>query len=112
MHLVELQRLLVKLRLLADAFDLPRRDVHIALVVAQRFALRRLALLAEVAAARLAALQGVEREQLRELQVVGDAASVFETLIRLSGVPGTDTFCQKSSRSLGIDSSARRRPSS
>ena len=62
MHLVELQRLLVELRLLADAFELPRRDVHVALVVAQRFAFRRLAFLAEVAAARLAAVQRIEND--------------------------------------------------
>src|SRR5262245_23439726 len=83
MHFLELQRLLVEHRFSADAGELPRRHVREIRVVAQRFAVGRLALLAEVAAARLAAVQGIEREQFRELEVVGDAAGVFEALVQV-----------------------------
>src|SRR5947208_13067534 len=68
-HFLELQLLLVEHRLAADAGELPRGDVREVPVVAQRLAVRRLALFAEVAAARFAALQRVEREQLRELEI-------------------------------------------
>ncbi len=54
-----------------------------ALVVALRFVVGRLVLLAEVAAARLLARQGIEREQFRELEVVGHAAGVLEILVRV-----------------------------
>src|SRR5207244_2966630 len=80
MHFLELQLLFVEHRLAADAGELPRGDVRIILVVAQRFAVGRLALLAEVAAARFAAVQRVEGEQLGELEVVADAAGVLEAL--------------------------------
>ena len=50
----------MQLRFLADACELPRRDVRVRGVVAQRFAVRRLALLAEVPAARLPAVERVD----------------------------------------------------
>ena len=78
MHFVEDKRLLVQFRLLSDACELPRRDVRIVVIVSQRLAFRRLALLAEVPAARFPAFACVERQQLRELEVVGDAAGVLE----------------------------------
>src|SRR5258706_15415846 len=61
MHFVEAQRFFVKLRFLADAGELPRRDVGEVRIVAERFTFRRLALFPEVAAARLTALERVER---------------------------------------------------
>src|SRR5438477_4022884 len=82
-HFLELELLLVEHRLAADAGELPRRDVREVPVVAQRLAVRGLALLSEVAAARFAALQRVEREQLRELEIVADAAGVFEALVQI-----------------------------
>src|SRR5690349_7180952 len=57
LHVLEVQRFPVKLGLHADAFELPRSDVLEMLVVAQRFAVGCLALLAEVPAAGLAAMQ-------------------------------------------------------
>src|SRR5262249_16380390 len=80
-HFVERWRLLVELRLLAGAFVFPRRHVHEVLVVAQRLAVGCLALFAEVPAARFAAVQRVEGEQLGELEIVGDAAGVLEALV-------------------------------
>ncbi len=67
----------------ADAGELPRRHIRIILVVAQRLVVGRLALLAEVAAARLAAFERVERQQLGELEVVGHAAGVLEALVEV-----------------------------
>ena len=57
-------------------------------VVAQRFAVRRLVLDAEVAAARLLAVQRVEAHQLAELEEVGDAAGLLERLIELRAAAG------------------------
>src|SRR4051812_15263514 len=88
MHFLELEWFLVQRRLLADAVELPRRDVRIVRVVAHRLAVGRLALFAEVAAARLAAVQGVECQQLRELEVVGDPAGVLEALVQIVGRAG------------------------
>ena len=108
MNLVELERLLVQLRSAPDAFEFPRGDVREIRVVAQRLALRRLAFLAEMAAARFLAVQGVERQQFGEFEVVGDAAGISRLWFMLSAEPGTDTLCQNSSRSFGnLWSSAR-----
>src|SRR5437870_4144779 len=88
MHFLELERLLVQLGLLADTFEFPRGDVREIRVVAQRFALRRLAFFAEMPAARLPAVERVEREQFGELEIVGDAAGVLEALIHVVGRTG------------------------
>src|SRR3954466_9039839 len=85
MHFLELQRLPVQLGPLADAFELPRRHVREVRVVAQRLTVRRLALLAEVAAARFAPVQRVKREELRELEIVSHATGVLEALIEVAG---------------------------
>jgi len=60
MHFFEHERLLMQLRLPADARELPRRHVRVVLIVAQRLAIRRLAFFPEVAAARFAPVQRVE----------------------------------------------------
>src|SRR5215471_10269278 len=83
MHFLKLEGLLVELGLLADALELPCSDVTEVGVVAQRFAVGRLAFLAEVSAARFLSVQGVERQQLGELEVVGHAAGIFETLVEV-----------------------------
>src|SRR5262252_7012728 len=67
-HFLELERLLVQRRLAADAGEFPRRHIREVRVVAQRLAIGRLALLAEMAAARFTAVQRVERQQFRELE--------------------------------------------
>src|SRR5687768_3060984 len=64
MDFLERQWLLVQRRLATNAGELPGGDVHIVVVVAPRFAVGRLALLAEMAAARLAPMERVERQQL------------------------------------------------
>src|SRR5207244_9774940 len=79
----EREGLRVKHRLLARTCELPGRHVAKALIVAPRLALRRLVLLAEVAAARLLAPQGVVTHQLGELEEVGHAAGVLERLVQL-----------------------------
>ena len=83
MHFLEGEELLVQQRLTAGARELPRRHVRIAVVVAQSLVVRRLALFAEVATARLAPVKGVEGEQLRELQIIGDASGVLEALVQV-----------------------------
>src|SRR5215831_12280424 len=87
MHFLEFEGLLVELGLLADALELPRSNVGEVGVVAQRFAVGRLAFLAEVSATRFPPVQGVERQQLGELEIVSYAAGIFETLVEV--VAGT-----------------------
>src|SRR5690606_14837993 len=82
------ERLLVELGCVAVALVLPRCHVGVVLVVAECLALRRLALLAEVGAARLAAVERVEADELRELEEVGDAPRLLERLIELRVAPG------------------------
>src|SRR6266850_4146250 len=60
LHVLAMERFLVERRLHAHAFELPRRDVREVTVVSERLSLGRLALLAEVAAARFGALERVE----------------------------------------------------
>src|ERR1044071_3190088 len=64
---VELQRLLDQLRVARVAGVHPGRHVGEVLVVAERLAVLGLALLAEVAAARLGAVEGVQADQLPQL---------------------------------------------
>src|SRR5215207_4987179 len=78
---LELERFLVERRCGVDALELPCGDVREVLVVAQRFALFGLVLHPKVAAARLLAGEGVEAEQLAELEEVGDAARLLERLV-------------------------------
>src|SRR4051794_19285118 len=60
---------------------LPGRDVGEVLVVAERLALGGLALGAEVTAAALATVQGVDAHELGEFDEVGDPAGVLEGLV-------------------------------
>jgi len=64
----------------ALALVLPHRGVAEVLVVALGFAVI-LPFLAEVAAARLAALERVAAQQLAELEEVGDAAGLLQLLV-------------------------------
>src|SRR5262249_1763701 len=108
------QRLHVADRTLPLAGVLPRGDVAEVLVVAERLAVGRLPLLAEVPAARLAALERVEAHQLAELQEVGHAAGLLERLVDLlvPSRPATRTSFQTSSRRAGISPTAFFRPAS
>src|SRR5687767_10703147 len=83
MDVVERERLRVALGSLLLALVLPSRDVLELLVVALGLAVGRLVLLAEVAAARLLARERVLREQLAELEEVGDAARALERLVEV-----------------------------
>src|SRR5580698_3618942 len=69
--------------MVARAAISPGSDVGEVLVVALRFAVGRLVLFAEVAAAGLVALERVDAHQLAELEEVGDAAGFFEALIQI-----------------------------
>src|SRR5436309_2534537 len=60
---------------------LPDGDVRVASVVADRLAVVGLVLLAQMAAARLVALQRVAAHQLGELEEVGDPSGVLERLV-------------------------------
>jgi hypothetical protein len=101
-NFLELERLLVQFRRPADPGKPPRRHVRKVRVVAQRLAVGRLAFFAEVAAARFLAVERVEREQFGELEIVGDAAGVLETLVQIVVCAGTETSCQNASRSRGF----------
>src|SRR5688500_2474625 len=80
---LELERLLVELRRLARAGELPGGDVAEVLVVAERLAFGGLVLLAEVAAARLFAMERVDAHQLGELEEIRYAAGFLERLVEL-----------------------------
>ena len=67
---------------LALAVVFPRRHVREARVVPLGFALRGGALLAEVAAAGLAAFECVARHEFAEFEVVGDAAGNSRSLLK------------------------------
>src|SRR5690348_4500421 len=81
--MLELERLDMLLRLHALALVFPGGGVAEVLVVAQGLAFGRLVLLAEVAAAALAALQRVQAHELAQLDEVGHAAGHFEALVQL-----------------------------
>ena len=59
----------------------PCGDVGVRVIVAQRFAVRSLKFLAEMAAAGFVALQRVQAHQLAELQKIRHTAGIFERLI-------------------------------
>src|SRR4051794_21014190 len=73
--------LLVQHRRLTCTGPLPGCDVGVLLVVAQRLAVLGLRLGPEVAAARLAPVEGVDAHQLAELEEVGDPAGLLEGLV-------------------------------
>ena len=62
----------------ADAGELPAGDVAEVVVVAGRFAVFGLVLLAEVAAAALVAVQRVDAHQLGQFEEVGDPAGLLQ----------------------------------
>ena len=64
--------------LLAILGESPRRDVVERLMIGKRLAFVRLALLAEVATARLVAVEGVDTQELGHFEEVGDAARLLE----------------------------------
>src|SRR6266550_2247314 len=54
------------------------------LVIAQRLTVGSLTLFAEMSTARLPSMQGVETDELAQLQKIGDASSLLERLIELN----------------------------
>src|SRR6266566_8704568 len=88
MHLVEDERLLVKLRLPARSRVFPRSHIRIDRIVSQGFVVGSLALFAEMAPARFTPMEGVEREQFSELEVIGDTPRVLEALVEVVLGPG------------------------
>src|SRR5690606_39550437 len=85
LDVLERERLLVQPRLRAHAPVLPHRGVGEALVVADGLAFLVLVLLAEVAAARLVAIERVATQQLGELEEVGDASGLLDPWIEHAG---------------------------
>ena len=91
----------------AVAGVLPGRDVGEIFVVAGRLALLGLKFLAEVAAGRLPAFQGIEADEFTQLQDSQPLDRPFRvTDSDSSPSPSTRTSFQNSSRSTGIFSSA------
>ena len=105
-HVLERQRLLVQ-RGFSDAAELPGR--HVEKCSSSRSASPSGVWLSsrKWPPHDSRPVQRIERQQLGELQVVGDAAGVFEVLVQVVLGPGTETFCQNSSRSCGDLASAR-----
>ena len=81
MNVFEGERLLVQDRRLVRPGIFPGRDVAVLVVVAQRFAVRSLKLLAEMSAAGFVALQRIQAHQLAEFQEVRHASGIFQRLI-------------------------------
>ena len=73
---------------LATLHVLPGGGVAEARVVTESFALAGLELLAEVPPAGLLSLQGIETQQLGQLQEIGHAASLLQLLIEIGRVAG------------------------
>ena len=65
--------------------ELPRRDVREVLVVAQSLAVGGLALFPEMPSTRFGAMQGVERQHLGKLEIIGHPAGVLEVLVQVVG---------------------------
>ena len=84
------QRFLVQYRFFATALVFPGGDVGEMLVVAFGFALLGLEFLAEMAAARFIALQGIDAEQFGKFHEVRHATGVLQLLIELA-VPARDS---------------------
>ena len=80
MDRLEFQMLFVELGLAHVAGILPAGYVAIVLVVAKGLAVF-LVFFAKVSPTRLLAVQSVDREELGELQIVGDATSELQVLI-------------------------------
>src|SRR4029453_16236587 len=68
--------------------ELPRRDVGVVLVVAQRLPILGLGLGPEVPPAGLAAVEGVDAHELTELEEVGDPTGLLQGLVE--GLGGAD----------------------
>src|SRR5262245_15731152 len=80
---LEGERLRVQDRSGAHAGELPGRDVGEVLVVAPRFAVGRLVLLPEVAAAGLAAVERIDGNHLREFEEVRHPEGPLEVLVQV-----------------------------
>src|SRR4051812_6321281 len=85
----------MKPRRLIRAAILPDRRVGELVVVTERFAVRRLVLDPEMAAARFLALQRVHAHQLRELEEIRDAPCPLERLVELFAGAGNEDVPMK-----------------
>ena len=81
MDVFEFERLFVELGLFVGALELPRADIGEVLVVTHRFAVIRLVLGTEVAAAGFFAVQGVLGQNFGELEEVGQTTGVLQLLV-------------------------------
>ena len=79
---------LVEDGILVFAFVFPSGDVHVILVVAFGFAVFGLAFFAEVTAARFLTVEGVEGDELRDFEEVGETNRLFEFLVEFGLVAG------------------------
>jgi hypothetical protein len=73
MNRFEMQLFAMQFRRLTVTLKFPREHSCMALVVSECFAIGRLMFLAEMAAARFVAGQGVGAHELTEFQKIGDA---------------------------------------
>src|SRR5438309_4478811 len=80
------QRLFLHNWRLADALKFPSRDLREIFVIALRLAVFSLILLAEMAAARFFARQGIEHEQFGELHKISHPARAFERRIQFMAI--------------------------
>ena len=78
MDVVESQLLLVEGLRRPSPLPFPGPDIREVLVIAVGFPIRGLVLDAEVAAARLLAVEGVARQQFREFEEVSDPPGVLQ----------------------------------
>ena len=78
MHGLEMQLFAVQFRRLTVTLKFPRKHSCMALVVPERFAIRRLMLLAEMRTGRFVSLQRVNAHQLGEFEEIRDAPGTLE----------------------------------
>jgi hypothetical protein len=78
MHRFEMPLFAMQFGRLTVALKFPRKYSCMALIVAERFAIGGLMLLAEMRAGRFVALQRVNAHQLGEFEEISDASGAFQ----------------------------------
>lgn len=93
MDVLECERFFVENRQVVDSLKFPCANVGVLVIVAEGFAVIRLVLDAEVAAAGFVAVEGIIAHELGELEEVGHAVGFFEFSVDAIGSAGdTDVF--------------------
>src|SRR6266404_9502652 len=82
-HRLEMERLAMQFRRLSIALEFPREHCCVIFVVAERFAIGCLVLLAKMRSGRFVTLERVHAHQLGEFQEIGNASGAFQGLVKI-----------------------------